>query len=445
MAIWEEQTEGGSVWRIGWTDEDGRRRTRRIGHNRREAERVLARKVAEVDEVRRGLVSRTDRDRIEQRRRPIAEHLSDYLADAEHSGQASMHVHNKKVQLEALIEGVGGATLDEIEPNAVQRFLRQLKREGKSARTINSHRAHANAFLNWCVKQRRISENPLKVIPRLDERKDRRRVRRAFTPEELGDLVRSTAALSEAGARRSVLYLVAALTGLRRGELRKLTWGDADLDAGALTVRIGVGKAARDDVIPLHPEARDALRSIRPRPTKPSGRVFATVPRPETVKFDLQRAGIDPGEASVGEGVLDLHATRTTIGTQLARAGVAPQVAQRFLRHADMATTLRHYTRLVLTDLAPAVAALSEPEQVSAEAVATGTDCAHPERAAPRNAVQTDENATDRRPAEGGGLRLSSGDTSSPRKDLQVASQPRTPNGGKGRKLGNSGAYSSVG
>lgn len=39
-----------------------------------------------------------------------------------------------------------------------------------------------------------------------------------------------------------------------------------------------------------------------------------------------------------------LHARRTTLGTVLARLGVAPQVAQQILRHKDYRTTLRHDT-----------------------------------------------------------------------------------------------------
>jgi hypothetical protein len=56
--------------------------------------------------------------------------------------------------------------------------------------------------------------------------------------------------------------------------------------------------------------------------------------------------------------VIDLHALRTTLGTQLARAGVAPQIAQRIMRHSDYKTTLTHYTVLGLTDTSRAVEAL---------------------------------------------------------------------------------------
>ncbi len=58
----------------------------------------------------------------------------------------------------------------------------------------------------------------------------------------------------------------------------------------------------------------------------------------------------------------------------LARAGVAPQIAQRVMRHSDYRTTLRHYTVLGLTDMVGAVAALpSIGAPHAGTAAATGT------------------------------------------------------------------------
>jgi hypothetical protein len=68
---------------------------------------------------------------------------------------------------------------------------------------------------------------------------------------------------------------------------------------------------------------------------------------------------------------------RTTLGTQLARAGVTPQVAQRIMRHGDYRTTLKHYTVLGLVDTAAAMDRLQgvAPERVAHAATGT-TDTA---------------------------------------------------------------------
>jgi hypothetical protein len=59
--------------------------------------------------------------------------------------------------------------------------------------------------------------------------------------------------------------------------------------------------------------------------------------------------------------VVDLHAMRTTLGTNLARAGVAPQIAQRIMRHGDYRTTLKHYTVLGLWWTPPRRSTLCPP------------------------------------------------------------------------------------
>jgi integrase len=70
--------------------------------------------------------------------------------------------------------------------------------------------------------------------------------------------------------------------------------------------------------------------------------------------------------------VIDLHAMRTTLGTNLARAGITPQIAQRIMRHADYRSTQKHYTVLGLTDTAKAIQQLPTIGPAHRQA-ATGT------------------------------------------------------------------------
>jgi len=74
----------------------------------------------------------------------------------------------------------------------------------------------------------------LELLPKLDEHRDRRRIRRPLTDEELARLL----AVAEERGRRA-WYLTAALAGLRRSELIRLTWASVDLEGGVLTIRDG--------------------------------------------------------------------------------------------------------------------------------------------------------------------------------------------------------------
>ena len=197
---------------------------------------------------------------------------------------------------------------------------------------------------------------------------------------------------------RDSWYLAAALAGLRKGDMQRLEWRDVNFDESTVTVR--QGKARRLDVIPMHPQLAQALRRrLEAFPAMPTARVWSDTVGDVTRLKDFLRAGIarlvDVLDAQgkpvvIGTGkhervktkivvedaegrVIDLHALRTTLGTQLARAGVTPQVAQRIMRHSDYKTTLKHYTVLGLTDTAAAMDRLPGIAPVRQTNAATGT------------------------------------------------------------------------
>ncbi len=419
-----------TCWYGSFTDPHTRKRvTKKLYSDKQASRRELDQMIEESERKATGIIDRYAEHRI----RPIENHVADYFAHCEHKEQAKRHRQVKERDINHLIKGIGAKRLTDIEPNAVERYLKGLRDEGLSARKINAVRAHVIAFLAWCVRTGRCPENPLAIVPKLDERKDRRRVRRALLEDELERLLNATAnrpememllirrgkdkgklnakvspeslaRARETGRERRMIYLTAALTGLRRNELTKITWADVDLEASTLRVRIGVGKAKREDFVPLHPQLRDELASFKRSCAKVTDRVFSALPSCRTFDLDLQwaraewinEAKDDPQERECREKscflskfdeqgrVVDLHALRTTLGTNLARAGVSPQLAQRIMRHSDYNTTMGHYTVLGLSDTVQAIAELpgigqqQHAQNTTYVAGATGTEDASP-------------------------------------------------------------------
>ncbi len=153
--------------------------------------------------------------------------------------------------------------------------------------------------------------------------------RTALTPAQAEALV-------SASTRHALLYLTALRTGLRRGELRKLQWGDVHLDAQRPHVkhRATATKAKRADTLPLRADVADTLRKAKPADAKPGDRVFGSMPKMWTFRADLDRAGI-PHADERGRKVC-FHSLRVTFGTWLAQAGTAPRVHMELMRHTDM-------------------------------------------------------------------------------------------------------------
>lgn len=363
-------------WIACYWDHAGKRRehsTRTT--DRQAAERILTKLVADTA-LRRDLVIDPRDDRFAtEGRRPLTEHVAAYIAHCRHAGQDAYHVGQKETQLAAMIAGSKATRLAELTADALELHLSALKYRGLAARSVNFARQIAVAFYGWCVKTGRAETNPLRVVPKQDENRDRRRVRRPLTDDELTRLL---AVARDRG--RDAWYLAAALAGLRKGDMQRLVWADVNFTDGTLTIRHG--KARRVDVVPMHPQLAEALRRrLTAFPALPTARVWSDTVTDLTRLKDFLRAGIarrvdvldahgKPVKIGTGkrervktrivvedaEGrVIDLHALRTTLGTQLARAGVTPQVAQRIMRHGDYRTTLKHYTVLGLTDTAAAM------------------------------------------------------------------------------------------
>ena len=372
---------GKGPWIIQWYDHKGDRREMSSRTTDKRRAEQLAQKL-ESDKLLRktGIIDASTDRFVEHRKSPLGAHLDDYLDDLRHRGCNPRHTQTVESQLKRLIADINAKHLSDLDAIKVARHLRSLKttpvkqlREEKDhtkrktlgPRTVNAVRSAILAFLNWCVRTGRLPHNPCLYVAKVDETKDQRVKRRALTAEDVAKLVKTS-------GERGTFYLVAAMTGLRMKEMRNVTWDDVDLANAALLVRASVGKAKRDDWIALTAEVVAALSEAKPPRASGSDPVFPTQPTTRTFLSDLAAAGIAEFD-SAGRRA-DRHALRTTTGTLLARAGVMPQEAQRQMRHADIKTTLRHYTDLRLSDQARAVAKLPKIAQIPIELAATGTD-----------------------------------------------------------------------
>ena len=165
-----------------------------------------------------------------------------------------------------------------------------------------------------------------------------------FSPEEVLALVR--AASSE---QDGAIFLTAAFTGLRLGELLALRWRDVDFDAQAIRVRASYAagaltspKCGKVRAVPLAPDVATALAGLGRRPSfttdddlvfiGDSGSFVDGSALRRRYKSTLAKAELRP---------LRFHDLRHTFGTRMiARADV--RRVQEWMGHADIQTTMRY-------------------------------------------------------------------------------------------------------
>ncbi len=165
-----------------------------------------------------------------------------------------------------------------------------------------------------------------------------------FSPEEVMALVRAASSEQDAA-----IYLTAAFTGLRRGELIALHWRDVAFTGQAIRVRAGYShgalstpKSGRVRSVPMARDVAHALAKLGQREhfTGPDDLVFPG----ETGGFldgsalrrryhlALRKAGLRP---------LRFHDLRHTFGTRvIAKADI--RRVQEWMGHADVQTTMKY-------------------------------------------------------------------------------------------------------
>jgi integrase len=170
------------------------------------------------------------------------------------------------------------------------------------------------------------------------------------------------ARLERLGWERVLIYKMAVLTGLRRGELAALEVRHLFLDAPRPRVALPAWdtKGGSDADLPLRMDLATDLRAWIEATGKGEADRLFRVPTElvKILKRDLAHAGI-PYRDGRGQ-TFDVHALRHTTQTHLAKAKVSPTIARGFMRHTDINLTLKTYTDPRLLDEAEALEALPD-------------------------------------------------------------------------------------
>lgn len=201
----------------------------------------------------------------------------------------------------------------------VKRHLdkRQEGKSGISPRTANHTIRTLNTFLNFCVKRKYLTENPLKGMIRYPVNIEEPRF---LSPEEINKLLKA--------AKESPLYsliMTAIYTGMRYGELERLEWSDVDFKNEIITVKLS--KAKRFRKIPLHHELAMALK-----PLAGDGKCFPL----EQHQFEWQLALVK-NNANIPH--FRFHDLRHTFASIMIRSGVDILTVSKLLGHGDIKTT----------------------------------------------------------------------------------------------------------
>lgn len=293
----------------------------------------------------------------------FAAFVDEYLRHAAAENRASTYLAAQQICRDHLCPALGRLPLDEIDEEQIDR-LRASLLLARSAQTARNVLSILRRILSLAVEWGRLARAPKVRMPRVP-------------PADFDHLSIEETAQLLAGAREATpewadLFLLAARTGMRAGELRGLQWADVDLGSHRLTVRRSVvgdrvqpPKGGRVRHLSLPADAVEMLRARR----KGAGRglwVFTFAGDP----VSLSAIGRALRRACQAAGVREVHphVLRHSYASQMVALGVPLRVVQQLLGHSSITTTER-YAHLSPGAEAAAVARL----EAAIQAAPTGT------------------------------------------------------------------------
>jgi integrase len=347
----------GGRYYIAYFDHRGKRLARSARTtDRATAERIAAKMEADAALRREGVIDPTLDGISRESRRTIESHLADYEAKFWTADRSDDHVKRTLRSIRWICKNAGFVLATDISADGVTRAAGQLKKKGRSARTIQAYLTAIKGFTRWLAENHKLPRDPLSSVRKPNPKADRRRERRMPLPEEWKCLEASVnlgpVRYEMAPAERVLLYNTAIQTGLRSAELRSLTRGRLFLDEELpfIICKAGSAKNRKDARQYIEPELVAALRAHVAQKT-PAAPVF-NMPHETNVarmlRADLaaaraqwlKDAADDPAEfarrqgsdfllETNGEGeVLDFHSLRHTCGAWLAMTGAHPKIVQ---------------------------------------------------------------------------------------------------------------------
>ena len=276
---------------------------------------------------------------------PLIELLESWLAVGLSPEVTAKHrVYSRNRPLKVLWE-CGWKYLRDVSAAGFEAWRKQERENGAKPKTLNEYLGHLKAFFGWLEQRGMILVNPLRTLKQL--RVVREDSKRALTMDELQRLVEAVPWY------RACVYRLAAFTGLRRAELRYLTWDRVALKGKVphIELEASTTKNRKGGTLPLHPDAIAALLRLKEENRKGLPQVlFKGVTEMERFRKDLQLAGIEERDAR--GRILEFHSFRRTWATFLNGAGIAPRVAMQLMRHSDVRLTMRDYTDETLLPVA---------------------------------------------------------------------------------------------
>lgn len=252
----------------------------------------------------------------------------------------------------------GNVLLEKLEPRHLDDYKAKRLAEIQAAKgpqagktTVNIDVRTLKRALEYAIDWGYLRENPFRRIKTIRQ-EDKSPM--AMSRQELSDLL-----VCVEDEQLKKFYIVAALTGMRRGELVYLRWSDVDLDTQIISIQSSAEyrvKAGKGRMIPISEAVVRILETLKENDPYVFANEKGSHYKEDYVTKKFKEA---VREADLKEEY-HFHCLRHSFATWIATAGVSALHIKELMGHAYVKTT-ESYTRIPASDLRCAVETLTLP------------------------------------------------------------------------------------
>jgi integrase len=329
-------------WRVG-----GRRVTRKLG-SKREVGTRLGLTRAQAERRLQRLIDTETHAPVDERL-SVGETGELLVAHLEALGRKRSTLDEYRSTLTVhLAPFFGDAPLDKVGKRQIEAFIAAKRQEGKATKSTLNYVGLLHSIFDFALRRGLCRENPVKLIEK-PAREGASPDIRFLDDAELEAVLRAVPDDARGPTERA-LYLTAAMTGLRQGELIGLRWSDVDWPARRVRVRrnfvrgeYGTPKSKRSSrAVPLADRVAGQLDQLH-QASDYSGDDDLVFAHPHTGKPIDRSKLLKRFKAALrlaGVREVRFHDLRHTFGTRMAAHGVPMRALQEMMGHRDFKTTL---------------------------------------------------------------------------------------------------------
>lgn len=298
-----------------------------------------------------------------------------YLRDAEDES-ATTYLRKEQYMRNYIIPEFGSKKVVDIKNSNVRSFYRKIEQEKGFSMVIECAKV-LNTFFQFCIDDEiAIDESPIKegLVKSLLKKKKRIAREKGESVEDIKiDREQISYILKEVqGSKEEIIYHLQILHGLRIGEALAVKFEDIDFDKNEISINKQISsvnkkrtKGTRHEsenynvsaptktkssvrTIPLQPPTRELLLHIM-KNGRDKGFVYMTRNKMVCGRDNWNNRHHNPLMKRLGLDV-PTHTLRKFFGSFHISSGTPIQLVSKWLGHSDIATTLKHYAKVINQD-----------------------------------------------------------------------------------------------